>query len=263
MLDSIEDGVNYIVNMDHHLEGLMTINDLLQGDDPIEHQDRETAVEVMIESFARGNEKIKGVIADWISLVRSNPAEARTKLRLGCHLEPIKTVLYEELNHTPTDVELMAFLRAVKPRLAQQPINDHNRDAFLELYRDHAKAVYASTPITLNPDGSHRDIDQIRKSIGGTIIRDLGVHYVKGKELDDRLWNLVGIAVKRKLDVPPDERAGKGSKWDIANCHAILELSSTRQDIRSWVIGQLIEEGWLQSLVALASGTGIKQLRSA
>jgi hypothetical protein len=247
ILDSIEDGVNYIVNMDHHLEGLMTINDLVQGDDPIERQDREIGVvlpfsdriqiaaflgqnpnasdadvEVMIEHFARGNEKIKGVIADWISLVRSSPAEARAKLRLDCNLEPIKTVLYEELNHTPTDAQLTAFLRAIKPNLAQRRIEDSNRDAFLELYRDHAKAVYASTPVTLNPDGSHRDIDQIRKSIGGTIIRDLGVHYVKTKELDDRLWNLVGTAVKRKLDVPSVEKAGKGSKWDIANCHAIL-----------------------------------------
>ena len=269
----LQNGIDFVVNMHNRLDEMPTISDLTNKRDleKLTRHDPDTSLsfidkiriaaaiganpdvddDLIVSHYSRGNEHSERAIADWIDTVRTQPREAVKRLRLNEPLQQIATVLHEDIERDPEDGMLERFLQIKFPHLVK-PINEHNRDRLRELYRIDADAVKATTPIMLNADGSHRNISQITRNIAGSIQRDLGRYFDENnKDHKNALYAFVGKAVKVVLGVPDNSSASIGSQWDIPNCHAILERSDVRQEIRGYVVRRLVEAGCLPSLEGL------------
>jgi hypothetical protein len=270
--DDLKAGIDFVVNMQNRLDSMATVLSLQDGYVPPEHLPKDPASSLpfkdrlqiagaigdnpnvddddLLQQFGRGNEGMERPIADWIKLVREKPWEAGDKLNVSPHaaLPSIASVLWEGLTREPTDRLLMAFLRAKYPSLAVMPINDSNRPHIRTMFQTDADAVNAATPPIKNPDGSDRTLDDIRKNLGGTIMRELGHYYIKTRTNDQELWKQIGRATKHILGVPDDQSASNGSQWDIPACHLILERSDIQRVMRSWVIAKLIENNCCSGL---------------
>jgi hypothetical protein len=279
VLAAIGKGIEFVTDMETKLQGLFSIEDLDNGvevgqrelppeDLAIPFKDKleicgmigenpkpDAAYdEEIIRKMSRGNPGMERPIADFIERVRTQPADVAKALKIprGKRLLEYATVLWEAIQQNPSDKQLAAFLRIHYPDLLNL-FNEQNRRLVEALYNKHASEVAAATPPLLNADGSERHIDQIRKNISGTIIRDLDSHYYKNKtpEMDRALHKLVGSAVKTVLGVPADKSASNGSQWDIPNCLIMLERAEIYRDIKCYVISRLIEEGYCPQLAYL------------
>jgi Restriction endonuclease len=275
VLAAIENGIEFVINMEAKLQGLRTIDDLENGHDPDKRPITPSELsipfkakldiagmiginpdiddELIIEKVSRGNPGMQRPIADFIKRIRTNPEDVAKALHVnrGYELRPVSTVLWEAIRQEPNDNQLKGFLRDQHPDLASIDMTDDTRKLMRALFKKHAAEVVAATPPLLNIDGSARDIDQVRKNIGGAIIRNLGGHYIKSRDADEALWSFVGSAVKTVLGVPANEGARKGSQWDIPNCLIMLERAEIHRDVQCYVISRLIEAGHCPSLAIL------------
>jgi hypothetical protein len=282
--DELQAGIDFVANMNVHLQQLPTVLDLLNDQVPEQHVATDTEIalpfadkwdiagliggnpninnDLLIGTFARRNPGKEGAVADWIELVRTEPEKAGKQLRLNVQLRQIPTVLHENIKHDPTDRQLKSFLLAKYPHLANEDITNANRCFARALFLRDAEEVNATTPLMLNQDGTPRTLDDIRKTIGSSIIGYLGRHFDYENASSD-FWSFIGSAVKIVLGVPQSERASNNSQWNIPNCHIILEWSDIQRDIRSWVISQMIAEGMLPNHVALLPAPALRMPRSA
>ena len=273
--DAIATGIDFVVNMEKRLETMPTVLSLQQGIDPADHKAKDPSSslpfsdrlqiaaaigtnpdiddELLLKNFSRGNEGLERPIVDWIELVRNEPWKAARRLNvdLGSRLTPIAPVLWEGLNRDPTDRQLLAFLRAQYPAVAVLPIEDSNRPFIRTMFTKDADSVSAATPPLVNPDGTVRNIDRIRKNLAKMIKDEIGHYYIEGREIDDARHAFVGDAVKIILGVPDEMSAKIGGPWDVAQCHLVLERSDCQREMRSWVIARLIEKRFLPALANL------------
>jgi hypothetical protein len=272
----LQNGIDYLLNMETHLDGLTTVLDLLNEEEPeIQlREDQDIPVpfvdkidiagiigenpkvddQILIKSFVKHNPAKEEAIKEWIDLVRKEPGKAGDQLRLNRTLKAIPTVLREDIRHQPTDNELRNFLSTKKPHLAQEPISNANRAFIYELFFQDAIRVNATTPLIFNPDGSPRSLDDIRKSLGGSVLAHVGRHFDMdnaSKQEKEVFWKLVSSAMRQILGVPPRESASNESQWNIPNCQIILEWSDVQRDMRCWIIGQMIREDMLPSMAHL------------
>jgi Type III restriction enzyme, res subunit/HNH endonuclease len=272
---AVEDGIDFVFRMEAKLQGLHTIDDLEAGfvlderkapapDASISFKDKLSIVgmigsnppvdtDLIIATLSRGNPGMERQLADFIERVRTNPADVGKAMRVnrGSALRTVSTVLWEAIAQNPTDVQLKVFIRNKHPELIDVPITDETRLVMKVLFKKDASEVATATPPLINPDGTVRTIDQVRKNIAGAVLRNLGGHYLKSREADDALHGFVGSAVKTVLGVPAGESARNGSQWDIPNCKIMIERAEIHRDIQCHVISRLIEAGHCPSLAIL------------
>ena len=275
ILPSIEEGIDFVLNMETKLQALPTIDMIETGDElPEQHSpspdlsisfkdkidiagmvlsNPDIDNDLIVATISRGNPGMERPVADFIEMVRTDPVKVATTLKIGRNreLRTYATVLWEAIIQNPNDEQLGAFLRAKYPPLVNVEINSQTRLVMLELFKKDAAEVASATPPLLNTDGSIRDIDEIRKNIGGAILKNLGGHYLKSREADNAMWALTGRAIKTVLGVPDDKSASKGSAWDTPNCLVMLQRSEIYRDIQCYVISRLIEAGHCPSLKGL------------
>jgi hypothetical protein len=276
VLDAIHDGIDFVCNMEARLEALPTILDLQNGRDPAHTPkarddfplpfetkikiagaiggDADVDIDSIVDVFGGGNPRTERKVVDWIDTVRTDPVKAYSALGFGRILNPIATVLMEELHHELSDERLKAFLLVKIPALKDRPIDDSNRDFIKELYKRDAMEVNAATPPLLNADGTERHLSDVRRNLAGSILRSLGQHFHKTRESDEELHSSIASAVKQVLGVPKEESARDSGQWDIPHCHMILERTDRQNEIQRWVIARLIQRGYCPALSALWDG---------
>ena len=270
--ESIVAAIDWIMNMHEKLEGLPTVQSLMDGDQldrPSKAEDdillpTKTKIAIagiiggdrpdiegwpdeggsdddIIKVFGGDNSKRRERIVDWIDIVRNKPAKARKRLGLDRPLATNVAVIREEFKRQPTDDDLRAYLRVHHSELA-------SCDFAVGVQRDFAMKMYleymSKFKTTIESD---RDVDQIKKNIQGRVFQHLGRHYKENPaKKTTNPFNLVGRAVKDILGT--EEKVKIGSRFDIPQVHTLLMNPEIERKIVIWVCGRLIDAGHCPAL---------------
>jgi hypothetical protein len=276
---AINNGIDFVLNMDKHLEELASIGDLIAGrapvippdpstaDDPLTIADRvaiaaqawgtegsswredPTATDRIIKEaigrFAPGNESKAARIKDWITgPLREDPQRAWNMtghIDIG-DLPSVAVVLDERQRHTLTTAQLAEFIRWNQPTLA--PLAENPTEEALTIFRVMYK-TWADERILpqAQPD---EQIEDIRRGFTREV-KDFLKPYVNTKDwmaFQNAAHRHVGSAVLKVLRVPEHETAGKGTHWDCTQVHVVLQRPDIRRAIQGYARSQLIKDGW-------------------
>jgi hypothetical protein len=259
---AIEEAVRYTLNMTDHLSDIPTMASLVDSEfqaidppsvDPGTSLSRSERIAIattlgsqklsgkpvslpeVVEAFGGQTEGKKARVKEWGEKVLSDPTSARKELRLGPDLKHIPLVLREYPDVTPSDEELIRFIKHDSPRLAAYvtPMTDERRDFLREFYRKHVERFHLrDLPITTK-------LSQIRRSLATVILQDLKNRggYVGP---DNSIFAFTGSAIQTVLGLLPGEKADDDGKYDTPESHVIL----TRPDVQAGIMG------WVEYLAA-------------
>lgn len=200
----------------------------------------EKILTLAVETFGGGRPGKIDRVREWVDTLRTDPGKAWTRLRHTDELPTVATVVREDQQHEPSTQELSDFVRRHKPDLAKWASDES------EIALDFKRSAYRdwADQCTLPPIPAGVKIDAIRHELAWHVRRDLGRYLEGGKrQIDQALHRLVAGAVKVVLGCPRDEVVGNDSRWDIPQCHVVLQRPDIQQAIRGWVRGKLIRGG--------------------
>lgn len=268
----LERAIQFVCDMESHLEGLPGIEQLKQGLPPPKKIEQETllpikdkigiagyigdrrlngqsvSAEDVIERFAREGGRRAERVREWVRDLDEDPWKARSDVHLDIKLDPIPIVKREYLSSNPTEAELELFAKT-REFADLLPLNAETRRVTAAWHKREAESF--QLPPLRSP---YDDLDKVRKDLGGQVRQHVGRHLLP--EGHQPLWGLVGAAMKQILGVPEGASASNGSQWDTPQAHAILMRPEIRNNMTSWVTGRLIDKGFCPSLSALFGETG-------
>jgi len=274
-----DSGIHWVLNMDRYLEGLPTIGDLMDDKAPLVELDPQTAndpltasdkvsiaveamdiggddwradddsveqiVKTLIGKYAPGNPDKAKLLQEWVAdTLRESPEEAfhATGHLLDDELPSIPVVMDEREKHDPRLEVLKEWARRMHPELVAwipgMTEGTGMYEAVLAMYREWGDRGILPQ---VQPDIS---LERIRQGFTSDVMAFLKNYVPDRPAAKTAAHKYVGTAVRIVLNVPDDETAGKGTRWECPQVHTVLQRPDVKRAILGWARARLIKNGY-------------------
>lgn len=284
-VNTLRDGIDFVLNMEDHLDGLITINDLIEGkaipsvhdDEPIPNFSNAERMRIaheiqitepnwrsddsafgrlmsdILSRYAKGDDKKASKVSDYLNSLRTEPQDAWRKMGHAADLKIVPVILNERELHKPSDEELVEFQSRRDP-LFKDDYNNSPADfrpRLLNTVRPHYTdwANQRILPESLPTE----KLEAIRRAMVFKARSIVEPYLRAGVDPNDNkfkglLHAKVGKAVQ--LTLGTDETVGQGTQWDCAPVHTILYRLDIEQQIISYAVEKAVRAGYCPTLAA-------------